>query len=94
LAVAAVPMLAVEGAVGRTLPGLWIQPQAGVIGPEPGFSFTILPIGGSISGSREVPIGGSFVANASADVTANLVPQYLYRTETNKITFPLRCLCL
>lgn len=43
---------------------------------------------GSISGSREVPIAGSLVANVSADVNSNyLVPQYVYKTETPKVGF-------
>jgi hypothetical protein len=90
LVVAVMPALAVEGAVGRTLPGIWVQPQAGVVGPTPGFSFTIMPIDytGSISGGREVPIAGSLVANASADLNANfLIPQYVYKTETPKVSF-------
>ena len=36
-AIAAVPALAVEGALGRSLPGVWVQPEAGVVGPDPGF---------------------------------------------------------
>ena len=43
LTVAVAPVLAVEGAVGRTLPGVWVMPQAGVVGPTPGFSFTLMP---------------------------------------------------
>jgi hypothetical protein len=89
-AVAALPALAVEGALGRTLPGVWIQPQGAVIGPSPGFSFTTLPIGymGAIGGAREVPIGGSIFANVDANVNSNyLVPQYVYKTETPKVTF-------
>lgn len=90
LIVTAAPSLAVEGAVGRTLPGVWIQPQAGVVGPAPGFNFTVLPIGymGSISGGREVPIAGSLFANVDVNVsTTYLVPQYVYKTETPKVSF-------
>jgi len=47
---AALPALAVEGALGRTLPGVWIQPQAGVVGPSAGFSFTMMPIGYTLMG--------------------------------------------
>jgi hypothetical protein len=88
-AVAAVPALAVEGALGRTLPGVWIQPQGAVIGPSPGFSFTTMPIGymGTIGGDREVPIGGSIFANVEANLSGNfLVPQYVYKTETPKVS--------
>jgi len=89
LAVAVMPALAVEGAVGRTLPGVWVMPQGAVVGPSPGFSFTVMPVGymGSISGGRQVPIAGSLVANASADVSSTyLVPQYVYKTETPKVS--------
>ena len=52
-----VPALAVEYAMGRTLPGVWIQPQVGVVGPETAFSFTTMPLGymGAIGGGRLVP---------------------------------------
>jgi hypothetical protein len=89
LAVAAAPALAVEGAMGRTLPGIWIRPQSGVVGPASGFSFSILPIGymGSIGGSRLLPIGSAIVSNIDASISANyLVPQYVYKTETNKVS--------
>jgi hypothetical protein len=88
--VAAVPALAVEGALGRTQPGVWVMPQAGVVGPTPGFSFTLMPCGytGSISGSREVPIAGSLVTNISADASFTyLMPQYVYKTEIPKVSF-------
>jgi hypothetical protein len=66
-AVIVLPALAVEGAAGRTLPGVWVMPQGAVVGPTPGFSFTVMPVGytGSISGGRQVPIAGSLFANAS-----------------------------
>ena len=89
-AATATPLLAVEGALGRTLPGVWIQPQGAVIGPTSGFSFTMLPIGymGSIGGGRLVPIGGALFADVQASVNLNyLVPQYVYKTETNKVNF-------
>jgi hypothetical protein len=52
IALTAVPALAVQGALGRTLPGVWIQPQGAVIGPSLGFSFSTMPIGhmGAIGG--------------------------------------------
>ena len=90
LAVTAAPALAVEGAMGRTLPGVWIQPQGAVVGPAAGFNFTLFPIGymGAIGGSRLLPIGGTIVANVDANVSFNyLMPQYVYKTETNKVTF-------
>jgi len=90
LAVAAVPALAVEGGLGRTLPGVWIQPQGAVVAPAAGFSFTMMPIGymGTIGGSRLVPIGGSIFTNVDANINSNyLVPQYVYKTETPKVSF-------
>jgi hypothetical protein len=89
LATTAAPLLAVEGAIGRTLPGVWIQPQGAVVGPEPGFSFSTLPIGyiGSIGGARLVPIGGTLFTNVNVDISTNyLVPQYVYNTETQKVS--------
>ena len=89
LTVATVPAVAVEGGLGRTLPGVWIQPQAGVVGPSPGFSFTTMPIGymGTIGGGRLVPIGGSIFANVDANINANyIIPEYVYKTETPKVS--------
>jgi hypothetical protein len=85
LSITTAPALAVEYAMGRTLPGVWIQPQVGVVGSEPGFSFTAMPLGymGAIGGGRLVPIGGSIFANIDANVSGNyLVPEYVYKTET------------
>jgi hypothetical protein len=85
-----VQALAVEYAMGRTLPGVWIQPQVGVVGPESAFSFTAMPLGymGAIGGGRLVPIGGSIFANVDANVSGNyLVPEYVYKTETPKVSF-------
>ena len=87
-AIGAAPASAVEGGLGRTLPGVWIQPQGAVVGPESGFSFTTMPIGymGRIGGGRLVPIGGSIFASVDANVSTNyLVPQYVYKTETPKL---------
>lgn len=84
-----VPALAVEAGLGRTLPGIWIQPQGAVVGPESGFSFSTLPIGymGSIGGARLVPIGGAIFANIHADINVNyLVPQYVYKIESKKVS--------
>ncbi len=89
LAAAVVPAGAVEGALGRTLPGVWIQPQGAAIPPGPGFSFAVLPIGymGRIGGSRLVPIGGSLFTNVEADISSNyLVPQYVYQTGSSKVS--------
>jgi hypothetical protein len=89
LAAISVPALGVEGALGRTLPGVWIQPQGAVVGPKDGFSFTTFPIGymGTIGGARLVPIGGSIFSNVDANISSNyLVPQYVYKTETPKVS--------
>src|SRR6516165_7709602 len=90
LSITTVPALAVEYAMGRTLPGVWIQPQAGVVGPESAFSFTTMPLGymGAIGGGRLVPIGGSIFSDVDANVSGNyLVPEYVYKTETSKVSF-------
>ena len=57
LAAAPVPALAVEGFFGRSIPGVWVMPRCGVIGPHPGFSLTLWPVGyfGSASGTQEIP---------------------------------------
>jgi len=89
LAFGALPALAVEQALGRTLPGLWVMPQGGVVPAEAGFSFTMMPVGymGKISGGTEVPIGGQLYGNVHADVSENLlVPQYVYKTELTKVS--------
>jgi hypothetical protein len=90
LTIGAVPALAVEGALGRTLPGIWIQPQGAVIGPDAGFSFTTMPIGymGTIGGARLAPIGGTIFANVDANLSVNyLIPAYVYKTETPNVSF-------
>jgi hypothetical protein len=91
LALLSMPAVAEEGALGRSVPGVWIMPQAGLVGPDPGFTFTVMPIGyfGSISGSTEIPIAGLLVAKASADTSVNyLVPEYVYPVEHPVVPFP------
>lgn len=97
------PVPAIEGAFGRTVPGFWITPRAGVVGPEPGFSFTVAPIGyrGSMSaldGSRKtggpavIAIAGVLVPRIDVDGNSNyLVPQYVYRTDTGRVSFASSC---
>jgi hypothetical protein len=90
MVIASVPAAAVEGAVGRTLPGVWIQPQGAVVGPAAGLNFTTFPIGymGAIGGAREIPEAGTIFANVEANFSTNwLVPQYVYKTETPKVSF-------
>jgi hypothetical protein len=100
----ALPVPAVEGAFGRTVPGFWITPGAGVVGPKPGFSFTVAPIGyrGSMSaldGSRKtespvaVAIAGVLVPRIDIDGNTNyLVLQYVYKTETGKVSLSSSCI--
>ena len=97
------PAPAIEGAFGRTVPGLWIFPRAGVVGPKPGFSFTVVPIGywGSLSaldGARKIEasvalaVAGVLVPRIDVEGNSNyLVPQYVYRTDTEKVTFASSC---
>ncbi len=90
IALTAAPVPAVEGALGRTLPGVWIQPQGAVVGPAAGFNLSLFPIGymGAIGGSRLLPIGNAIVANVDADISMTLiVPQYVYKTETHTVSF-------
>ncbi len=100
----ALPVSAVEGAFGRTVPGFWITPLTGVVGPKPGFSFTIAPIGyrgtmSALDGSRkiEAPVGIAIagVLVPGIDVAGNsnyLVAQYVYRTDTGKVSFASSCI--
>jgi hypothetical protein len=81
---------AVEGAVGRTLTGVWIQPQVAVVGPESGFNFTTFPIGymGAIGGGRLAPEGGSVFASVDAHISTNwFMPQCVYQAENPKVSF-------
>jgi hypothetical protein len=90
LAIAALPAMAVENAVGRSLPGARVMPQGAVVPTEPGLTFTMMPVGymGAIGGGRLTPIAGNLVANVSANISENLlVPQYVYNTETPKVSF-------
>ena len=90
LAIAALPAMAVENAVGRSLPGVWVMPQGAVVPTETGLTFSLLPVGymGAIGGGRLAPIAGSLVANVSANVSETfLVPQYVYKTETPEVNF-------
>ena len=88
LIAASLPAFAVEGAVGRALPGAWVMPQGGVIGPHPGFSVTLMPFGYSAtSGALEIPDAGLLEAEVSANVNLNnVVPQYVYKTKSPKIS--------
>src|SRR4051812_5791877 len=83
----AMPVMAVENAVGPSLPGAWVMPQGGVVSTTPGFTFTVMPIGywGRISGGGLSPIGGQLAANVSANLSSNfLIPQFVYKTENHE----------
>ncbi|WP_353190819.1 transporter [Pandoraea pnomenusa] len=60
LSLLAPPVHATEGALGRPVSGTGVQPNAGVVSPEPIWAVNIAEIyfDGSIGGSREVPIAG------------------------------------
>jgi hypothetical protein len=97
------PVPAIEGAFGRTVPGFWIHPRAGVVGPKPGFSFSVVPIGymGSMSAlgatnRTKAPVGvelaGVLVPRIDLAGNSNyLVPQYVYRTSAGKVSFASSC---
>jgi hypothetical protein len=94
----ALPVPAIEGAFGRTVPGFWITPRAGVVGPKAGFNFTIAPVGyrgsmDALNSSRkaDAPVGvaaaGVLVPRIDVDGNSNyLVTQYVYRTDSVKVS--------
>lgn len=51
---------ATEGALGRQITGTNVQPNAGIVSPEPiwAVNFSQIYLDGRIGGSREVPVGG------------------------------------
>ncbi len=60
-ALAAPPVsMATEGALGRQVTGTNVQPNAGIVSPEPiwAVNFAQIYLDGKIGGSREVPVGG------------------------------------
>ena len=89
-AAAAVPVLAVDGGFGRTIPGAWVVPSVGVVGPDSGLGFTVLPIGymGAMGGNRVDEIAGVLATNVQANASLNmLIPSYTFKTETSKVHF-------
>lgn len=52
--------MATEGALGRQVTGTNVQPNAGIVSPEPiwAVNFAQIYLDGKIGGSREVPVGG------------------------------------
>jgi hypothetical protein len=90
LALFSAPAYAVEGALGRTLPGVWVMPQGAVIGPQAGFTATLMPVGylGSISGKTEIPVARKLVTDISVSLSMNyLIPQYVYKSGNPKFNF-------
>jgi hypothetical protein len=90
IAAAAMPVLAVDGGIGRTITGTWVIPGVAVVGPDPGPGLTVLPFGyqGAIGGSRIDPVGGVIVSNDQANASINVViPSYTWKTETTKVNF-------
>ena len=65
------PAVAVEGAIGRPITGMQVAPYAGVIPPDPGFSWQLgyIYYSGSIDASRDVPIGGELAAGLDVDLS-------------------------
>ncbi len=51
---------ATEGALGRQITGTNVQPNAGIVSPEPiwAVNFAQIYLDGTVGGSREVPVGG------------------------------------
>jgi hypothetical protein len=84
------PVVGVDDGVGRTLPGAWILPANGVVGPVSGFDFTTLPIGymGAMGGNRLTEVAGVIVSNDEANASLNiLIPQYVYKSKYKKMSF-------
>jgi len=52
--------MATEGALGRQITGTNVQPNAGIVSPEPiwAVNFAQIYLDGTVGGSREVPVGG------------------------------------
>lgn len=76
LALAALPgaARATEGALGRLVTGTTVQPNAGVVSPQP---ITVLSLGqlyldGRIGGSREVPVAGKTSLGLDAEMALTL----------------------
>lgn len=74
---------AVEGALGRSVSGMQINPYAAVVPPTPGFVFSLSNIyySADIGGAASIPIGINLVANVEAKVDfTNLGFTYIWDT--------------
>lgn len=65
---------ATEGALGRQITGTNVQPNAGIVSPEPiwAVNFSQIYLDGTVGGSREVPIGGRTSLGLDAKVAFTL----------------------
>lgn len=90
LMLASSPAVAVEGAIGRPITGMQVTPYAGVIPPDPGFSWQLgyIYYGGSIDASRDVPIGGELAAGLDVDLSLFLATGiYIWDTAVPRWNF-------
>lgn len=65
---------ATEGALGRQITGTNVQPNAGIVSPEPIWAVNLSQIylDGTVGGSREVPVGGRTSLGLDAKVAFTL----------------------
>jgi hypothetical protein len=66
-----------------------VLPQGAVVGPDPGFSFTMLNIGymGALGGARLDPVFGTIYENVQLNTSENIgIVDYVYKTESRKIS--------
>ncbi|WMD23661.1 transporter [Achromobacter seleniivolatilans] len=65
---------ATEGALGRQVTGTNVQPNAGIVSPEPiwAVNFAEIYLDGNISGSRSVPVGGKTTLGIDGKVAFTL----------------------
>ena len=70
LALAASPVFAVEGGIGRPITGMQVSPYAGIIPPQPGWLWQVgyTYYSGEIGAAREVPIAGQIAVGLEADM--------------------------
>ncbi|MFD1218112.1 SphA family protein [Microbulbifer celer] len=81
---------ATEGALGRAATGAQGTFYAGLVPPEPGFSFQLTYLGysGSIRGQREVPIAGELAVGLDATLNImSLTGSYVWDTGPGKWNF-------
>ena len=84
------PAVAVEGGLGRPITGMQVAPFAGVIPPDPGFSWQLgyIYYNGSIDASRDVPIGGELAVGLDVDLSLFLATGvYIWDTSVPRWNF-------